>query len=146
MRVRDLNDDEAPILWEIYRGAIHNVNSRDYSAQQLDARAPSGFNSELWRARILTLNPFVAEIEGQIVGYSDLQPQGLIDHFFVHHLWQGKGVGRILMQEIENRAFRGGLANLEAHVSITARPFFERSDFHVVSERDNEISRRGQRL
>lgn len=139
MRVRNLNEDEAPILWEIYWGAIHNVSTRDYSAEQLEAWAPSSFDSELWKTRILALDPFVAEIDGQIVGYSDLQPQGLIDHFFVHYLWQGRGVGRILMQEIETRARHGGIPNLEAHVSVTAKPFFEKSHFHVVAEQDHEI-------
>jgi hypothetical protein len=29
------------------------------------------------------IRPFVAEDEGHIVGYADIQPSGYIDHFFV---------------------------------------------------------------
>ncbi len=38
------------------------------------------------------LSPFVAEIDNIIVGYIDLQSNGLIDHFFCHYEYQGQGV------------------------------------------------------
>ena len=43
--------------------------------------------------------PFVAEIEGQIVGYADLQEDGYIDHFFVSGSMARRGVGSALMRD-----------------------------------------------
>ena len=90
-----------------------------------------------------SIRPFVVEVERNIVGYSDLQSGGLIDHFFVHHEWQRRGIGRVLMSEIERRAFSGRIGQPETHASITARPFFETFDFVVV--REQELEMRGQR-
>jgi putative acetyltransferase len=47
-----------------------------------------------------SINPFIAATDGVIVGYSDLQSSGLIDHFFCHHNYQGCGVGKALMSQI----------------------------------------------
>lgn len=96
--VRDLAEHEAPVLWEIFRGAIHHVNVRDYSEAQINAWAPTDLDPDIWQRKLLDIRPFVVEADGQLVGYSDLQPQGLIDHLFVHHEWQGRGVATLLMQ------------------------------------------------
>ncbi len=139
MTVRDPARHEIPALWEIFWGAIHNVNVRDYSTEQVEAWAPTDLDAAVWQRKLEEIRPFVVEVAGQIVGYSDLQSNGLIDHLFVHHQWQGRGVARRLMQEIEQRASRRGLKELESHVSITARPFFEKYGFRVVREQDNEL-------
>jgi len=139
VKVRDLNKGEEIVLWEIHRNTIHTINSRDYSETQVEAWAPAEFDSEMWQNKILSICPFVVEENGQIIGYSDLQPSGLIDHFFVHHQFQRQGVGTLLMHEIERRAKENQVALLEAHVSITARPFFEVFQFHILSEQDVEV-------
>lgn len=61
---------------------VRNVNIRDYSQEQVEAWAPSGFDFALWQKRMDGLKPFVAELDGHIVGYTDLQSSGLVDHFF----------------------------------------------------------------
>ena len=83
------------------------------------------------------ISPFVALDDHTIVGYSDLQPDGLIDHLFVHKDWQGRGVARALMAEGFRRAEERGLTELHAFVSITARPMFERYGFRI--ERENQV-------
>jgi len=91
-----------------------------------------------------SIQPFIAELDGVIVGYADLQPDGLIDHFFCHHTYQGKGVGRALMNYIFSLADERKIPRLYSHVSITAKPFFERFGFSIESEQTVEI--RGEAL
>jgi putative acetyltransferase len=87
------------------------------------------------------LRPFVAEESGRIVGYADLQqlqqPQndGYIDHFFVSGDHARRGVGRLLMNRIHERAEELELRALRSDVSLTAQPFFERFGFQVVESR-----------
>ncbi|MFA0575747.1 GNAT family N-acetyltransferase, partial [Vibrio sp. 10N.222.49.F1] len=73
-----------------------------------------------------------------------LQPNGLIDHFFCHHEYQGKGVGRALMEHVfEIGRFRG-VSRYFSEVSITAMPFYEHLGFKLVNEQEVEI--RGVKL
>jgi putative acetyltransferase len=144
MYVRDLRPGEERVLWKLFYDTIHSVNIRHYSQSQVDAWAPEDLDPSVWEQKMQSICPFVAEIDDQIIGYSDLQTSGLIDHFFVHHLWQRRGVGRLLMTEIDRRASRSQLHQLETHASITARPFFEAFAFVVV--REQELEMRGVKL
>ena len=91
--IRDYVESDADALWGIFFNTIRNINRRDYTQAQVEVWASDSVKSEDWLKRMNGLSPFVAEIEGVIVGYTDLQSDGLIDHFFVHHEYQGKGLG-----------------------------------------------------
>ncbi|MEZ9039648.1 MULTISPECIES: GNAT family N-acetyltransferase [unclassified Vibrio] len=144
IRIRNYqaNDDKA--LWEIFFYTVRNVNVRDYSQQQVEAWAPSSFDFALWQKRMNGLQPFVAELDGCVVGYTDLQPSGLIDHFFCHHEYQGKGVGKALMEHVFTVGRVRGISRYFSEVSITARPFYEHLGFKVVNEQ--EVEMRGVKL
>lgn len=139
MNVRRFQYGEEATLWRLFYETIHTVNARDYTPEQLDAWAPQQIDHRLWEKRTRERNPFVASVENQIVGYADLQTDGLIDHFFVHHQWQRRGVGTALMAAIEAEATTLGLAELYSDVSLTARRFFGSHGFHVVIEQEVAI-------
>ncbi|MCV5927066.1 GNAT family N-acetyltransferase, partial [Escherichia coli] len=86
---RKYKESDARALWAIFYHTIRNVNIRDYSQAQVEAWAPDNFDPEVWQRKMNSIAPFVAEIDGDIVGYTDLQENGLIDHFFCHHEHQG---------------------------------------------------------
>lgn len=138
MQVRRYRPGEEPELWEIFFNTIRKVCIKDYTQQQVSIWAPEGWDPERWRVRMEGINPFVCVEGEQIVGYSDLQPSGLIDHFFVHHEWQRRGVGSHLMEAIHLEAPRLGVTEMHSEVSITARPFYEAWGFNVEKEQENE--------
>jgi putative acetyltransferase len=140
LMIRQFRDEDAPSLWRVYHSAIHGTAARDYSLEQIDAWAPASFDAEKWAARMRGINPFVAERNGEIVGYADVQPDGYIDHFFVAAVAARQGVGSRLMEEIHCTAEAQRLASLFAHVSITARPFFELWRFRVEREQTLVVS------
>ena len=137
--IRKAAPGEETMLWELYHDTIHHVACRDYSPEQLQAWAPDEIDPERWREKIEQIAPFVCLHEETIVGYADLQSDGLIDHFFVHHRWQRRGVGRRLMERLEQDAARKQLQYLHAHVSKTARPFFESHGFVVLQEQQVNV-------
>ena len=144
IEIRKYQESDALDLWAIFYHTVRNVNLRDYSQAQVEAWAPDGFSSEIWKRKMNLLSPFVAEIDGKIVGYSDLQENGLIDHFFCHHEHQGQGVGRQLMEHVLRMGELQGITRFYSEVSITARPFYERFGFNVIQEQTIEV--RGQNL
>ncbi|NMM79238.1 hypothetical protein B2J89_21630 [Acidovorax sp. SRB_24] len=83
--------------------------------------------------------PFVAELEGCIAGFADLQPSGTIDHFFVAGDYAARGVGRALMARIHQAAQQAGMPRLWADVSLSAEPFFRRSGFVVEARQQVEV-------
>jgi putative acetyltransferase len=132
--IRGYRTEDAPVLWAVFSSAIREIAARDYSPEQIAAWAPDTFDASRWAKRMADIAPFVAERDGHVVGYADVQPNGYIDHFFVAGHAGRQGVGTRLMHEIHSRADSSGLTALFADVSITARPFFERWDFAVEQE------------
>ncbi len=139
IHIRRCREGEESALFEIYYSAIHLVACRNYTPEQLQAWAPRDFDSELWRRRIRGINPFVAELNGQIVGYADLQPNGYIDHFFVSGTHPREGIGSQLMGHLLDQAQALGICELTSDVSRTAEPFYETFGFSVVERRYPEL-------
>lgn len=98
-------------------------------------------DQELWAKRIQGIQPFVAEWDGSIVGYADVQANGYIDHFFVSGGFSRQGVGRALMARIHAVAAQRQLVELTSEVSLTAQPFFAHFGFQVAAHQS--VVRRG---
>lgn len=126
---------EERALFDIYYSAIHLVAHGDYSEEQVQAWAPHNLDREMWAERMQGINPFVAELNGQVVGYADLQADGYIDHFFVSGRCPRRGIGTALMNHLFNEAQSCSLMELTSDVSRTAQPFYERFGFSVVEQR-----------
>ena len=112
--------------------AIHELAARDYSREQVDAWAPADFDMGLWASRMQAIQPFVAVLGNEVVGYADVQANGYIDHFFVSGSHPRQGVGTRLMTRIHEEAGSLGLTELTSNVSKTAEPFFTLHGFQVV--------------
>jgi N-acetylglutamate synthase-like GNAT family acetyltransferase len=111
---------------------------RDYTSKQVERWAPDHMPAE-WTEGISQKNPFVAEHEGMIVGFAELEPNGHIDRFYCHSDWQRKGDGKQLYQAIEEEACRMKIDLIFAEVSVTAREFFLSRGFEIVLEENNII-------
>ena len=127
------------LLWELYYDTTHIVNGRDYTAAQCERWAPTNKNMKEWIDRIRSKNPFVARNQKTIVGFAELDSDGHIDYFYVHHAWTRKGVGRLLYTTIEAKACESQLPRLYTESSITAMPFFVEMGFTITEEQEHLI-------
>ncbi|MZI95758.1 GNAT family N-acetyltransferase [Vibrio sp. CAIM 722] len=144
IKVRRYSESDIPALWEIFYHTIRNINIRDYSRAQVEAWAPDNFDQAIWQRKMHSIAPYVAVLDGEIVGYTDLQDDGLIDHFFCHHQYQGRGIGKIMMEHVFEQGKLRGISKFHSEVSITARPFYEKQGFCIVEEQ--VVNVRGQKL
>jgi len=135
MNIRLFRYGDEPALFAVYHSAIHQIASRDYSPEQINAWAPADLDHELWAQRMRGINPFIAELGSEIVGYADIQPNGYIDHFFVSGFHPRRGIGRALMNRIHTEAEQGQIEQLTSNVSLTAQPFFAHFGFEIVEQR-----------
>ena len=135
VQIRRFKPGEEADLFEVYYSAIHQVASRDYSPEQIEAWAPRDLDPVLWERRIRDISPYVVEFDGRVVAYADLQANGYIDHFFVSGGYPGRGLGTILMTHILKQAHSLDLLELTSDVSRTAQGFYERFGFRIVEQR-----------
>ena len=126
--------DEADFS-RVFQSSIRELASADYTNEQIEVWAGASLDSERWVKRIQELKPFVVEIDGAIVAYADLQPDGYIDHFFVRGTYSRQGIGSLLMSHIVENAIAKGITALTADVSMNAQNFFARFAFVIVEQR-----------
>lgn len=136
IQVRRYQEGDAKHIAHVYYNTIHTVNAKDYTKEQLDAWAPWSSVQDYrgWQEKLEKSKPFVALIDNAIVGFAEFEPNGHIDCFYVHHEFQGAGVGSTLMHEVEKVAAVKSISRIYAEVSITAKPFFEAKGFQVVKQ------------
>jgi putative acetyltransferase len=139
MHIRNFREGDAPVLRAVFYSSVHALACNNYSPEQLTAWAPQTYDAAQWADRLRRNPPFVAEIDGLIAGFSDLQASGYIDHFFVAGAFASRGVGRALMAHIHEDAARRGITELTSHVSLTAEPFFARHGFVVAKRQQLEL-------
>jgi putative acetyltransferase len=144
LQIRTYCEGDAGLLRDLFFNTVRLVNAADYQPQQLSAWAPESYDVVAWNEKMAANKPFIAELNGIIVAYADLQTSGLIDHFFCHHAYQGLGIGKALMEHVLTVGQNNGLSRIYSAVSITAKPFYQGFGFVVVKQQSVEI--RGQYL
>lgn len=133
MTLRPYRSEDCPALAELFYNTVHTINARDYTPEQLDAWADGRAELAAWDASFLAHTTLVAEMDGVIVGFADLEASGYLDRLYVHRDYQGRGVASALCDALPQARV--------THASLTARPFFEKRGWRVV--REQQVERRG---
>lgn len=126
---------------EVFEAAIHGTASRFYSDEQVKAWCPDRHDEIAWaraRGRAWTV---VAELSGEVVGFSDLRDDAELDMLFVAPSAGGQGVARQLVDAVLAEARRRGYATVTTKASRAARPAFERFGFVVDRENVDNLIR-----
>jgi len=140
MLIRAYSPDDAEATAQLFRETVREVCKDDYTPDQLRAWVSGCDDLDAWSASLLANGALVAEENGRVVGFGDIDETGYLDRLFVHKDHQGKGVGTALCKSLEELASD----SVSTHASITARPFFEARGYVVVSK--NVVARDGERL
>ncbi|CAO1649002.1 N-acetyltransferase domain-containing protein [Salinibacterium sp. NYA9b] len=126
--------DAVPTL-AVFLSAITVTASADYSPEQIAAWARANEREvPAWNQSMRARNSFVAVVDGEIAGFSDVSSDGDIDMMFVSPQHLRQGVASALLTFIEVVARERACPLLSANVSVTARPFFEKRGFQVEAE------------
>ena len=142
MEIRLFCPQDAEQIAQLFHETVREINIRNYSTNQVKAWAPDNLYFRNWLEVCANRFTYVADENGVILGFGELEPDGHIDCFYCHKNYQGRGIGRQIYQAIEAKARELGLPRLYAEASITAKPFFQRLGFSVVKEQ--QVSRRGE--
>ena len=135
MVIRAYRSADCSTLAQIYYDTIHTVNAAHYTKAQLDAWATGNVDLAVWDAYFLARHSFVAELDGKIVGFSDMDDSGYLGRLYVHKDYLGRGIGKALCDAAEGAV---EVPKYTLHSSITAKPFYEKQGYRTVEMRQME--------
>jgi predicted N-acetyltransferase YhbS len=130
--IRLARDGDAEDVSRVILRALRETNARDYSPEIIERLALNFSPSavlELMRKREV----FVAVVEHQIVGTASLDGKA-VRSVFVSPDAQRRGIGRLLMGEVERVAHEIGVKILMVPSSVTAEPFYSKLGFKAVRD------------
>ncbi|MEO1671565.1 MAG: GNAT family N-acetyltransferase [Cyanobacteria bacterium J06631_2] len=124
--------DTEQIAW-LFHNTVRQINIQDYSKPQVEAWSPDKIYFRDWLTICSDRFTYVAVKDEQILGFGELESDGHIDCFYVHHRCQRQGIGKGIYQAIEIKAQELSLTRLFTAASITAQPFFTNQGFAIVN-------------
>lgn len=133
-----------PQILSLFYETVHTINAADYTPAQLDAWAPAASDQARWAASLSANFALIAEENGIITGFADMDSTGYLDRLYVHKDYQRQGIASQLAQALEQHARCLCAPTVVTHASITARPFFEKRGYRVI--REQQVCRFGQHL
>jgi putative acetyltransferase len=131
--IRPWRESDTDALGELFRRSVREVASRDYRPAQIEAWVKAPGEHAAWAERMRDRVVYVAEDQGQSIGFIQYDPPDHIDMTYVHPEYQRRGVASALLAALEANAQRRGVTLLNVEASITSRPFFAARGYEVIT-------------
>lgn len=126
-----LSDDAAGISAVILR-ALRETNAKDYT-DEIIARVERSFSPDAVLALIAKRTVFVATIGSRVVGTASLDGS-VVRTVFVAPDVQARGIGKLLMAQVEHIARARNIPALTVPSSVTAETFYALLGFKAVRD------------
>lgn len=140
MRIRKATLADSAEIARLHKGTIRNVNSADYSPEQIAAWSARTSAKRFRSSHDLAVR-YVA-VEGEkIVGYADFKKEepekfwGL----YVHKNHLGEGIGSRLLVRMEAAAKQLGAKKFRLEATKTAKTFYEKNGFVLIKKSIHKI-------
>lgn len=142
-RLRLYRPEDLEELVQLFYETVHTVNLGDYTREETDAwvSSPAAVDRAAWGESLSAHYTVVAEREGQLLGFGDMDATGYFDRLYVHREFQGRGAASAIAEALEGYALGLGLGRVTVHASRTARPFFQRRGYRTLYAQ--QVERRG---
>ena len=129
MEIRRFKDEDAQAVSEVIRTTIRISNTKDYPAELMDELIASE-TPEAVLGRASWTHFYVALDKGKIIGCGAIGPywgkedESSLFTIFVLPEYQGKGVGRSIIEVLEKDEYFIRAKRIEIPASITGVPFY----------------------
>lgn len=145
-RLRLYRPEDLEELILLFYQTVRTVALKDYTPEETEAWAPSpeSVDRAAWGESLTAHYTLVAERNGELLGFGDMDETGYLDRLYVHKDFQGRGVATVLTEALEGYARGLGAERVTVHASRTAKPFFQKRGYQVVTAQ--RVVRRGVEL
>lgn len=140
VKIYRADQSDADEITRLFRDTIQSINSTDYSELEIEAWSSAWLNFEKWQQKIESQYFLKATKDNKIVGFSSLTPDGYLDLMYTHKDYHQQGIASNLLGKTERKAKEQGNTEIFSDVSITAREFFERHGFVLVTQQANNAA------
>lgn len=130
--IRPALEDDADDISGVILRALRETNAKDYTAEII-ARVERSFGPDAVRELIGKQTVFVATLGSRVVGTASLDGD-IVRTVFVAPDVQARGIGKLLMAEIERTARGRSIAALTVPSSVTAEAFYAKLGFKAVRD------------
>lgn len=131
--LRSAHYTDLPAMRELFGQTIIAVCAKDYTSKQIRVWTAAAQAAERWKKILEEQWVMLAEDGRNLCGFITLANGNYVDLLYVHKDYQLKGVAYKLYTALESYAKQGGATSLMADASITARRFFERQGFQMLT-------------
>ncbi len=133
--IRRADRDDAERIGEIFASSIRELAKDHYNEVQV-ASWSGGLSVEQIRSRIESGNTYVAEIDGAVVGFVELNLDTReLEMVYVDPRYARRGVGSAMVSFAEERARAAGVKTLHLRGSLNAVPFYEAMGYTVTERK-----------
>ena len=146
MLIRRYEQTDAKAVSDLIRTTVAISNSKDYPQEVVDALIEME-TPEHVTERASWTHFYVAEDEGTVIGCGAIGPfwgkedESSLYTIFVLPEYQGKGVGRKIIETLEGDEFFLRAKRIEIPASVTGAPFYEKMGYgykNGITEPDEE--------
>ena len=142
-KLREFGSGDAESVRELIHSTIEACYMGAYPARAVEYFLRYHSESEIL-SRAVAGTTIVAEAGGQIVATGTLKGHHILG-VFVGREFQGRGLGRRIMEALEKRARAEGIAEITLDVSLPSRAFYERMGYQGFEPAVVDVGE-GQRL
>ncbi len=129
MEIREYKSSDCNEIADLFYNTVHFINSKDYTEDQLNVWATGNIDIDEWNKSFFNNYTLIAEENGIIIGFGDIDDEGYLDRLYVHKDYQNIGVATALCDRLEKKY---EVERITTHASITAKSFFEKRGYRVV--------------
>jgi N-acetylglutamate synthase-like GNAT family acetyltransferase len=130
--IRKATHTDAPAISRTITHTLRESNAQDYSPEIIN-QVTQHFTPEAILQWLTERQVLVATIDSRVVATASMD-KDVVRSVFVDPRYQGKGIGRHLMAQIESSALDAGVEVLRVPSSITAEGFYASLGFQKIRD------------
>jgi len=130
--IRPGSESDIPAIHRVHSAAIRGLCAGAYSPHLIEAWASNSDLNRYRRMFISSARCLVAVADGEVCGFGSLElPRARLASLFVQPEYAGIGLGRLLLQALEQLAVEAGITTLNVQSSLNAREFYARHGYRL---------------
>lgn len=140
LTIRQASEHDIDAIWRVHSRAVGTTCRSHYPGSVIDAWV-ARLKPESYRAVVRRAVVLVAELEGEIIGFSQIDiKEAEIQAVYVLPGMEGRGFGAALLAEAESRAVAAGLTRLTLKATLNAEDFYAKRGWRPVTHDVHKIT------